>query len=86
MLNNQPFTPYNLDATFNSELGRLSWDGVGRLGSSVIEIESTFQMDSLRLYSKPQQMVRVQQENQPNLDVKNYITEKKVKKNNQANQ
>ena len=73
-LNNQPFTPYNLDATFNSELGRLSWDGVGRFGSSVIEIESTFQMDSLSLYSIPQQMVRVQQKNQPNLDVKNSLT------------
>ena len=70
---NQQFIPYIMDATFDSEFGRLSWDGLGRFGSSMIEIESTFQMDSLSLYSKPQQVVGVQQTNQPNRAVENNL-------------
>ena len=50
----QQFKPYSINAKYNSEFGRLSWEGKGRYGSSMIEIESTFQMDSLRLYTKPQ--------------------------------
>lgn len=48
---------YSISAGFDSEFGKLSWEGLGRYGLSVMEIESNFQMDSLFLNSKPQDAI-----------------------------
>ena len=77
--NRQQFKPYSINARFNSEFGRLSWEGKGRYGSSMMEIESTFQMDSLRLYSKQQDMINVTQKTQNTQAAQNYIIEKNSK-------
>ena len=75
----QQFKPYSINAKYNSEFGRLSWEGKGRYGSSMMEIESTFQMDSLRLYSKPQDTINVTQKTQNTQAAQNYIIEKNSK-------
>mgnify|MGYP001167015497 FL=1 len=53
----QQFQHYTISAGFDSGFGKLSWEGMGRYGLSVMEIESSFQMDSLFLYSKPQDAI-----------------------------
>ena len=62
--NLQQFQHYTISAGFDSEFGKLSWGGLGRYGLSVMEIESSFQMDSLLLYSKPQDAIANSQMNQ----------------------
>ena len=46
---------YSISAGFDSEFGKLRWEGMGRYGLSMMDIESTFQVDSLHLYSKIQE-------------------------------
>ena len=60
----QRVQPYTISAGFDSEFGKLSWEGLGRYGLSVMEIESSFQMDSVFLYSKPQDALASSQMNQ----------------------
>ena len=45
----------------------------------MMEIESTFQMDSLHLYSKPQDTINVTQKTQNTQAAQNYIIEKNSK-------
>lgn len=61
--NLQQVQHYTISAGFDSEFGKLSWEGLGSYGLSVMEIESSFQMDSLLLYSKPQDAIANSQMN-----------------------
>jgi len=74
--NRHQFKPYSINAGFNSEFGRLSWEGKGRYGLSMMEIESTFQMDSLSLYSTSHETINVGQKSQNTQAVQNNVVEK----------
>ena len=74
--NKQQLKPYSINAGFNSEFGRFSWEGMGHYGLSMMEIESTFQIDSLHLYSKSKETINVEQKTQNSQDAQNNVVEK----------